>query len=195
MQATLHICPTVSYTTIQLQPLVLCNLLPALPQIPSSSLSPIPLIWPLCSWFQSVSSRSWANQQICQEMQEGNRGLSECAGYLRGCSPETLSVSSTSYSKPETSRGWAWVPQGQMSCGYEWKMRTLKAVVESPWSQKEVPEIEKHGRKVSFLVCVWGLWISFLGKEELPGILRPVLYPEGNYLALDSAHTWDFILQ
>lgn len=108
-QAPLQVHPGASYTTIQLQLLVLCNLLPfpRRPQIPPSSLSPIPLIWPLCSWFRSVSSRSWTNRQICQEMQEGNRGLSERAGYLRGCPQETVSVSSTSYPKPETSRGWA----------------------------------------------------------------------------------------
>lgn len=100
-------------TTIQLQPLVLRNVLPAfppaLPQIALSSLSPIALIWPLQSWFRTVLSRSWTNWQICQETQEGTQGggLSERAGYLRGCSQETLSVSSTSYPKPETSRGWA----------------------------------------------------------------------------------------
>ena len=74
-------------------------------------------------------------------------------------------------------------------------MRSLKIVVESPWSQKEVPAIEKHGRKVIFLVCIRGLWISLLGKEGLPGILRPVLYPEGNYLALDSIYTRHLTLQ
>lgn len=70
-------------------------------------------------------------------------------------------------------------------------MRSLKIVVELPWSQNEVPVIEKQGRKVIFLVCIWGRWISFLGKEGLPGILRPVLYPEGNCLALDSIYMWD----
>lgn len=84
---------------------------------------------------------------------------------------------------------------GPAVCGYGGKRRTLKTVVEAPWRQKEVPEIEKCGRKVIFLVCIWGLWISFLCKEGLPGILWPVLYPEGNSLALDSVHTWDFTLQ
>lgn len=46
-----------------------------------------------------------------------------------------------------------------------------------------------------FFICIWGLWISFLGKEGLPGILRLVLYAERNYLALDSIYTWDLTLQ
>lgn len=50
-------------------------------------------------------------------------------------------------------------------------MRALKIVVEAPWRQKEVPEIEKRGRKVIFLVCIWGLGIGFLCKEGLPVIL------------------------
>lgn len=196
-QPTLKVQPRASSTVIS-SSLWACgtsSFLPALPQILASTLSLIPLIWPLHSWSPCVSSRSWANGQVCQERQEGNLGLSQCAGYRRVALKKCVWERSKSSQAGDKWRlGW-WVPQDQLSCGYGGKMRTLKIVVEAPCRHKEVPEIEKCGRKVIFLVCIWGLWISFLCKEGLPGILWPVLYPEGNSLALDPMHTWDFTLQ
>lgn len=169
-QVTLEGCPGASLTTGSSSPCETSPCSPALPQTLQSSLSPIPLIWPLQSCFQRVSSRS------CQEMQEGKQGLSLCAGYLRACSQEICEQYKLSPDGDEQGLGCS-VPWGQLSCGYGWKMRTLKIVLGSSQSQKEVPVIGKRGRKDIFFSRIWGLWTSFLGKEGLPGILRSDFIP------------------
>lgn len=84
LQPTLQVHPRASSTVISssLWSCVTSSLSPCPPPDPGIFLiSDTPHLTP--PWSHSVSSRSWTNRQVCQEMQEGNLGLSQCAGYQR----------------------------------------------------------------------------------------------------------------
>lgn len=147
VQVTLGGCPRASQATLSssLRSCVTSSFPPALPQTLQSPLSRIPLIWPLRPRFWSISSRSWTNQQICQETQEGNRGLSACAGYLGARSQETVSV------RVQVIPGWRQVEAGPLRSSGPAVLWIRVKDEKAENSARVVPEPERGA-------CDWETW-------------------------------------